>query len=46
MIKILNDKDKNFDVVLNKLLSQRKIKVVSNTSLVTKIINDVKKKWR
>ena len=43
MIKILNDKDKNFDVVLNKLLSQRKIKVVYNTSLVTKIINDVKK---
>ena len=43
MIKILNTKNKNFDTALSKLLSKRKIKVKSNTTYVTKIINDVKK---
>ncbi|MDB9825817.1 histidinol dehydrogenase [Candidatus Pelagibacter sp.] len=43
MIKILNNKDKNFDEALSKLLSRRAIKVKSNTFYVTKIINDVKK---
>jgi histidinol dehydrogenase len=43
MIKILNSKNKNFDTVLNKLLSRRKNKVQKNLPSVTKIIKDVKK---
>ena len=43
MIKILDSKIKNFDVVLDKLLSKRKNKVQLNSVSVTKIIKDVKK---
>ena len=43
MIKILNSKLKNFDTVLDKLLSKRKSKVQLNSVSVTKIIKDVKK---
>ena len=43
MIKILDNKIKNFDVALDKLLSKRKNKVQLNSVSVTKIIKDVKK---
>ena len=43
MIKIINGKNKNFDLTLAKLLSRRKNKVQLNSVSVTKIINDVKK---
>jgi len=43
MIKILDSKTKNFDVVLNKLLSKRKNKIQLSSVSVTKIIEDVKK---
>ena len=43
MIKILNSKIKNFDIILDKLLSRRKNKVQLNSISVTKIIKDVKK---
>jgi histidinol dehydrogenase len=43
MIKILDSKLKNFDVILERLLSQRKNKIQLKSNLVTKIINDVKK---
>jgi histidinol dehydrogenase len=43
MIKIINGKNKNFDLTLAKLLSRRKNKVQLNLVSVTKIINDVKK---
>jgi len=43
MIKILNSKLKNFDITLDKLLSQRKNKIQFNTVLVSKIVKDVKK---
>ena len=43
MIKILDSKIKNFDVTLDKLLSQRKSKVQLNSISVTKITKDVKK---
>jgi histidinol dehydrogenase len=43
MIKILDSKIKNFDVVLDKLLSKRKKKVQLNSVSVNKIIKDVKK---
>ena len=43
MIKILDSKIKNFDIILDKLLSRRKNKVQLNSISVTKIIKDVKK---
>ena len=43
MIKIINGKNKNFDLTLAKLLSRRKNKVQLNLVSVTKIIKDVKK---
>ena len=43
MIKILDSKQKNFDIVLDKLLLQRKNNFKSNSFSVIKIINDVKK---
>ena len=43
MIKILDSKNKNFDITLDKLLSKRKNKVQLNSVSVTKIIKDVKK---
>ena len=43
MIKILDSKIENFDVVLDKLLSKRKKKVQLNSVSVNKIIKDVKK---
>ena len=42
MIKILNSKTKNFDRILDKLLSKRKNKVQLNSVSVSKIIKDVK----
>ena len=43
MIKILDSKLKNFDITLDKLLSQRKSKIQLKSVLVSKIIKDVKK---
>ena len=43
MIKILDSKIKNFDAILDKLLSKRKSKVQLNSVSVIKIIKDVKK---
>ena len=43
MIKILDSKIKNFDAILDKLLSKRKNKVQLNSVSVTKIIKDIKK---
>ena len=43
MIKLLNSKIKNFDVVLDKLLSKRKNKVQFSSVSVNKIIKDIKK---
>jgi len=43
MIKILDSKIKNFDAILDKLLSKRKNKAQLNSASVTKIIKDVKK---
>jgi len=43
MINILDSKIKNFDAILDKLLSKRKSKVQLNSVSVTKIIKDVKK---
>jgi len=43
MIKILDSKIKNFDLILEKLLSKRKNKVQSGSVSVTKIIEDVKR---
>ena len=43
MIKILDSKTKNFDSILDKLLSKRKNKVQLNSTSVTTIIKDVKK---
>ena len=42
-MKILNNKNKNFDKVLETCLSQRKAKFQINSVSVSKIINDVKK---
>ena len=42
-MKILNSKSKNFDKLLDILLSKRKNKLKSSSVSVTKIINDVKK---
>ena len=42
-MKILNSKNKNFDKLLDILLSKRKKKLKSSSVSVTKIINDVKK---
>ena len=42
-MKILNSKSKNFDKLLNNLLSKRKKKLKASSVSVTKIINDVKK---
>ncbi len=42
-MKILNNKNKNFEKNLEKLLSKRKNKIRSNYLSVTNIINDVKK---
>jgi len=42
-MKILNDKNKNFDKILDTFLSQRKAKFQINSVSVSKIINDVKK---
>ena len=42
-MKILNSNSKNFDKILDSLLSQRKRKVQSSSVSVTSIINDVKK---
>ncbi len=46
MIKILNSNSRNFENKLEKLLSNRKRKVQSNSVSVTNIIKEVKKKWR
>ena len=43
MIRILDGKLKKFDVILDKLLLQRKNKFKLNSDSVIKIINDVKK---
>ena len=43
MIKVLDSKIKNFDIILNKILSKRKNKVQLNSASVTKIIKDVKR---
>ena len=43
MINILDSKKKNFDKVLNNLLSKRKAKIKLNSSSVVKILKDVKK---
>ena len=43
MIKILDSKNKNFDKILDALLSKRKNKVQLNSVSVIKIIKDVKK---
>ena len=43
MIKVLNDKIKNFEAALDNLLSKRKNKVQLKLVSVTKIIKDVKK---
>ena len=43
MIKILDSKKKNFDVTLDRLLSQRRSKIQLKSNSVTKIIKDVKK---
>ena len=43
MIKILDSKIKNFDAILDKLLSKRKNKVQLNPVSVAKIIKDIKK---
>tara|TARA_B100001175_G_scaffold283306_1_gene262994 strand:- start:341 stop:556 length:216 start_codon:yes stop_codon:yes gene_type:complete len=42
-MKILNSNSKNFDKILDSLLSQRKRKVQSNSVSVTSIIKEVKK---
>ena len=42
-MKILNNKNRNFDKILNTYLSQRKAKFQVNSISVSKIINDVKK---
>ena len=42
-MKILNNKNKNFDKILDTFLSQRKAKFQINSVSVSKIINDVKK---
>jgi len=42
-MKILNNKSKNFNKLLENLLSQRKKKIQSDSVSVTNIINDVKK---
>ena len=42
-MKILNDKSKEFNKILNNLLLQRKRKINSNSISVSAIINDVKK---
>ena len=46
MIKILDSKLKNFDKILDRLLFKRKNKIQLDSVSVTKIIKDVKKKWR
>ena len=43
MIKILNSKNKRFDLILDELLSKRKNKVQIETVPVVKILKDVKK---
>ena len=43
MIKILDNKKKNFDIILDRLLSERKDKIELSSVSVTKIIKDVKK---
>jgi len=43
MIKILDSKIKNFDTILNKLLSKRKDKMQIKSVSVTKIVKDVKR---
>ena len=43
MIKILDNKTKNFDITLDKLLSKRKNKIQLNSFSITKIIKDVRK---
>ena len=43
MIKILDSKNKNFELALDKILSKRKAKVQSKSVSVVKIIKDVKK---
>ena len=42
-MKILNSNSKNFDKLLDNLLSKRKQKLKASSVSVTKIINDVKK---
>ena len=44
-MRILINKDRNFYKKLNDLLLKRKTKVRINTVSVSKIINDVKKRW-
>ena len=43
MIKILDSKNKNFDKILNGLLSKRKAKIQLSSVSVIKIVKDVKK---
>ena len=42
-MKILNNKSKNFDKILDAFLLKRKKKLQSSSVSVTKIINDVKR---
>jgi len=42
-MKVINSKIRNFDKILDNLLSQRKKKIQSNSVSVTRIIKDVKK---
>ena len=43
MINILDERKKNFDITLDKLLSKRKNKIQLNAVSVTKILQDIKK---
>ena len=43
MVKILNSNNRNFDRVLDRLLSNRKSKIQFGSVSVTSIIKDVKK---
>ena len=43
MIKVLDSRSKNFEIILDKLLLQRKKKIQFNSTYVNKIIKDVKK---
>ena len=46
MINILDAGNKNFENLLDDLISKRKSKANFNSYKVKKILNDIKKKWR